>query len=124
MCKARLRFVVPIVVVILGISWLLDSLDVAPGINWVQTVGLATAGILILVIGGIDKATVVVGPFLMTKSVCTLLAHAGVLGQSREMPILVIVLGCLLLLVQILKLPTPGILGGQYWASANVRRRQ
>ncbi len=122
MRKARMNFVVPIVIVILGVSWLLDSLDVAPGVNWVRTVGLATAGVLVPVIGGIDKLTVVMCPFLITTSVCELMRQTGSLKQSEEMPILLIVLGALVLVEQILRIRTPNVLKSRYQADDEKRR--
>ena len=104
------RFVVPILVILLGVTWLLNVLEIIPGVDWMWTVGLAAVGILTLTAGGINKLTLVVGPFFMVASVCSILRQTGRLEIDREVPILTIVLGCLLLLVQLLKLPLPDIL--------------
>jgi hypothetical protein len=104
------RFVVPILVILLGVTWLLNVLKIIPGVDWMWTVGLATVGILTLAVGGINKLSIVVGPFFMVASVCSVLRQTGRLEIDREVPILTIVLGCLLLLVQLLKLPLPDIL--------------
>ena len=111
----RMKFAAPVIVVVLGVSWLLDTWNVAANVNWVPTVGLATAGACVLVVGGIDKLTVVVGPFLIAVSVCRSLSRIGSLAERVEMPVYVIILGCLLLLVQVAKIPTPGILTREYW---------
>jgi hypothetical protein len=104
------RFVVPILVILLGGTWLLNVLKIIPGVDWIWTVGLSAVGILTLAVGGINKLTVVIGPFFMVASVCSLLRQTSRLEIDREVPILTIVLGCLLLLVQCLKLPLPDIL--------------
>lgn len=104
------RFVVPVLVILLGVTWLLNVLGIIPGVDWMWTVGLAAVGILTLTAGGINKLTVVIGPFFMIASVCSILRQTGRLDIAREIPILTIVLGCLLLLVQWLNLPLPGIL--------------
>jgi hypothetical protein len=54
--------------------------------------------------------SVVVGPFLMIGSVCSLLRQLGKLPIDREVPILTIILGILMLLVQLLNLPLPEML--------------
>jgi hypothetical protein len=111
----RMKFAAPIIVVMLGVSWLLDTWDVATGVNWVLTVGLATTGVCVLVVGGIDKLTVVMGPFLIAVSAGRFLSQIGRLAECVEKPIYVIVLGCLLLLAQVPKIPTPSILKRESW---------
>jgi hypothetical protein len=107
---SRRRFVVPILVILLGITWLLNVINFIPGVDWIWTVGLAAVGILTLAVGGINKLTIVTGPFFIVASVCSILRQTGRLELDREVPILTIVLGCLLLLGQVVKLPTPDIL--------------
>ena len=110
MIESRKRFVVPILVILLGITWLLNVLNIIPGVDWIWTVGLAAVGILTLAVGGVNKLTVVTGSFFMVASVCSILRQTGRLEIDREVPILTIVLGCLLLLVQFINLPLPEIL--------------
>jgi hypothetical protein len=97
-------------VILLGVTWLLNVLKIIPGVDWMWTVGLAAVGILTLAVGGINKLTVVIGPLFMVASVCSILRQTGRLEVDREVPILTIVLGCLLLLVQLINLPVPDIL--------------
>ncbi|MFC1461991.1 hypothetical protein ACFLQU_00155 [Verrucomicrobiota bacterium] len=123
MQSTQITHIAPCVVIILGVSWLLDSLSVMPEVNWVRTVGLATAGALVLILGGLNKLTVVAGPLLVTKSACMLLTQTGLLASHSEMPVLVIVLGCLLLLVQTPKLPTPGLMQSEHWVGGSPRRQ-
>ena len=111
----RMKLVAPAIVVILGASWLLNTWDLVAGVNWVQTVGLVAAGVCVPIIGGIDKLTAVVGPFLIAVSACRFLGQIGSLGERVEMPIYVIILGCLVLLVQVARIPTPGIFKREFW---------
>lgn len=113
MAASRKRFVVPIIVILLGVTWLLNVLKIIPGVDWIWTVGLAAVGILTLAVGGINRLTVVIGPFFIVASVCSILRQTGRLEIDREIPILTIVLGCLLLLVQLIKLPLPDILNSE-----------
>jgi hypothetical protein len=89
---------------------LLNVLKVLPGVDWIWTVGLAAAGVLTLAVGRINALTVVIGPFFMVASVCSILRQTGRLEIDREIPILTIVVGCLLLLVQLINLPVPEML--------------
>ena len=44
----------PLVLITLGTGWLLTTIGIAPGVDWVWTLGLAIAGLLTMVIDGID----------------------------------------------------------------------
>lgn len=100
----------PVLVIALGVTWLLNVMNVLPGVDWIWTVALAATGLIVLMFGGINKLTVVVGPFLMIGSVCSLLRQLDKLPIDREVPILTIILGILMLLVQFLNLPLPEML--------------
>jgi hypothetical protein len=104
------EMIAPILVIALGVTWLLNVLEIMPGVDWIWTVGLAAVGLIALLLGGINKLTAVVGPFLMIGSVCSLLRQLDKLPIDREVPILTIILGILMLLVQILDLPMPDAL--------------
>lgn len=104
------KLIVPILTIIVGVTWLLNVLDILPGVDWMWTVGLAAAGILSIAIGGLNKLTVVIGPFLVAASLCSLLRQTGRLAVDREIPVLVIILGVLMLVSQLSRLPVPDVL--------------
>jgi len=64
-------------------------------------------GVLILVVGAIDKVTIVVGPFLIISTVVSLLRQTGRLSENTEVPCLMIVVGLLALIARFLPLPMP-----------------
>jgi hypothetical protein len=101
------KLIVPVFTILVGIAWFLNVMGVMRGVDWVWTLGLATAGILSLVAGGLNKITVVTGPFLLVASVCSLLRQTGRLAADHEIPVLVIVLGILMLISQLSNLPVP-----------------
>jgi len=101
------RFLVPVIIIMLGSTWLLNVLGVVPDVDWVLSGGLAGAGVLILAFGGMDKVTMVAGPWLLIASVTSLLRETGRLEFGHEVPILTVLLGALLLLAELLKLPLP-----------------
>jgi hypothetical protein len=98
---------VPILTITLGIGWLLTALDVAPRIDWAWTLGLAVIGLATLALGGIDKVTVVVGPFFLIGSLLSVLRQSGRLTLDVEVPILVITAGVLMLVARSKAVRTP-----------------
>lgn len=105
---SRGLLVLAVLIITLGVGWLLTALAVGPGIEWVWTLGLGAAGVLTFVLsGGLDKLSVVFGPFLLVGSVLSIFRQAGSLRIDIEVPILVIVLGALLLIAQMPFVPLP-----------------
>ena len=99
--------VVPILLIALGIGWLMTVHQVIPGVNWVWVLGLALAGLLMFVLGGVNKFTVVVGPFLMIATVFSLLRQTGRISIDTEVPSMVIVAGLLWMASYFLPVPPP-----------------
>jgi hypothetical protein len=99
--------VFPILLITVGVGWLLTTLGVAPGIDWVWTLGLAVVGLLAFLVGGFDKVTVVVGPFFILASFLSILRQTGRLHVDIEVPMLVIIAGVLLLVARTTAIPTP-----------------
>lgn len=97
----------PILIITVGAGWLLTTQDVIPGVNWVWVLGLAVVGVLILVAGGLDKVTAVVGPFLIIATLFSLLRQTGRISIDTEVPSLVIAAGVLMLVARLLPLPAP-----------------
>jgi hypothetical protein len=100
--------VLAILIITVGVGWLLTAQGIGPGINWVWTLGLGVVGFLAFVLsGGIDKLSVVFGPFFLVGSFLSILRQRGQLKVDTEIPILVIVLGVLLLVARLRSIPTP-----------------
>jgi hypothetical protein len=99
---------VSLLVIAIGIAWLLNTMHILPGVNWVWTIGLAAGGVFVLALGGLNKLSVVVGPFLIIASVFSLLRQRGAINVDHEVPSLVIALGALMLLSAIAPLPQAG----------------
>ena len=97
----------PCLLIAIGAGWLLTTLGVAPGIDWVWTLCLAIVGILAFVVGGFDKVTLVVGAFFIITSFLAILRQYGYISIDVEVPILVMTAGILLLVARHPSIPIP-----------------
>jgi len=107
MTQDRKTLVVPFLLIAVGCGWLLTTLGVVPGIDWVWTLGLAVIGLLAFAVSGFDKVTVVIGPFFIAASGLSILRQTGRLDLDIEVPILVILAGILLLVARLHAIPMP-----------------
>lgn len=105
--KCPKSLILPVLLITVGTGWLLTTAEVLPGVDWVWVLGLAILGFLVLLIGGIDKVTVVVGPFLMISTIFSLLRQTGRLSADIEVPCLLIVAGLLAVFAHFLPVPRP-----------------
>ena len=103
--------IVSFLVIALGAAWLLNAKGVLPGVNWVWTGGLGFVGLMVLVLGGVNKLTIVVGPWLLLASAMSVMRQTGRLSIDHEVPVLVITLGVLMLLSSLA--PIPGATGSK-----------
>jgi hypothetical protein len=95
-------------IIIVGVGWLLSAAGYAPGINWIWASALAAVGVATFVLsGGLDKFSIVLGPFFLVASLMSVARQAGWLSAALETPKLVILLGVLLLLARWKAIPLP-----------------
>jgi hypothetical protein len=99
--------ILPLLLITVGSGWLLSVLEVAPGIDWIWTLGLAVVGFLTFAVGGFDKLTIVVGPYFILASCLSILRQTNRLELDIEVPILVIAAGVLLLIARLPRVPVP-----------------
>ncbi|MEQ8852472.1 hypothetical protein [Gimesia sp.] len=103
----RKTLVIPLLIIAVGTGWLLTTLNVVPGLNWIWILGLAITGLTSLAVSGIDKSSVLIGPFFLIASTLSVLRQIGYVTFNIEIPILVIVIGCLLLIARSPSIPLP-----------------
>ncbi len=108
MAKDKKTLAVPILLITLGVGWLLTTMGIVPEVDWAWTLGLAIVGVLTFVLSGVDKVTVVVGPFFLVASCLSLLRQIDRLNIDKEVPILVIAAGVLLLVAHLPSIRAPG----------------
>ncbi len=107
MSKPKQPIIGAILLIILGSGWLLNNLKLIPGVDLIWILALGGFGIIILTFGGINKLTVVAGPYLMIASVLAMLRQTGRLPFDQEVPILMIVLGLLVLISYVSPISEP-----------------
>jgi hypothetical protein len=100
MPASRSSIVLPLLLIVVGVGWLLTASGVAPGIDWLWTLGLAGVGFMTFIVGGFNKFTVVTGPFFIVTSILSVLRQTGRISFDVEIPILVILAGILLLVAR------------------------
>jgi hypothetical protein len=89
------KFIAPGLVVLFGVIWLLNALDIIPPFNFIWTALLAGSGIGILASNGWNKAGFPWGVFFLLTAVFSVLRQSGRLDLKVELPVLVISIGLL-----------------------------
>lgn len=95
----------PVVLIVLGITWLLNSLDWLPDIHWLWILGLAGAGIAILMLDGITKSSVVAGPMLILAGFLSFCRQYYGLGWRFIIPLMLIAAGTFMLVARSPSIP-------------------
>jgi hypothetical protein len=90
----------PVVLIVLGAAWLLNSLHWLPAIHWLWILGLAGAGIAILVLDGVTKSSVVAGPLLILAGVLSFCRQYYELGWRFIIPVMLIAAGITMLIAR------------------------
>ncbi|MGD9789394.1 MAG: hypothetical protein AB7Q00_06045 [Phycisphaerales bacterium] len=103
----KVLIVVASLIVLVGLGWLLSGLGLMPEVNWIWVGGLTVSGLLVVALGGIDRMTLTVGPFLLAAAIGSFLRQSGSLDAKIELPALVLVFGMLMLLNLVLPVKNP-----------------
>ena len=103
----RASYIIPVLLIAVGIGWLLGTLGFGPQVLWVWTFSLGALGILAFVVGGFDKVTVVIGPIFLLAAVMSYFRQTGQLAPNVEVPGLMVATGLLLLLAHHPSIPVP-----------------
>src|SRR5688572_25487437 len=100
--------VLGLLIITVGVGWLLTVQGIGQGIDWIWTLGLGVVGIAAFVIsGGVDKVSIIIGPFFIIASVLSILRQSGQLKTDFEVPVLVILVGVLVVVAQMSFVPVP-----------------
>lgn len=95
----------PVVLILLGATWLLHTLHWLPDVHWLWVIGLAGAGVAILLLDGITKSSIVAGPLLILAGLMSFLRQQYGLGWNIEIPVMLIAAGMLMLVARAPAIP-------------------
>lgn len=88
----------PLFLIAAGAVWFLKSTGVLPATATLIAIGLAVVGIVVLLVDGINKQSIVSGPFLVYIGGAVYLRNEYIFGYSPLIALGMIILGALLLL--------------------------
>jgi hypothetical protein len=104
---SRNALVVAILLITLGTAWLLEIHHIGAPVSWPWPMLLTVIGALFLLVYGLNKITVVLGPFLIIGAVTNVLCQVNWMSVRSVIPSLVVAAGVLILLAYLLPLPLP-----------------
>jgi hypothetical protein len=87
----------PIILIVLGIAWLLNSLQWLPDVQWLWILGLSGSGAAILAIDGVTKSSIVAGPLLILAGILSFFHQYHSLGWRFIIPVFLIASGVTML---------------------------
>ncbi|EGV35809.1 hypothetical protein [Neisseria weaveri] len=90
--------VLPLFLIIGGAVWFLKATDILPATSTLVAVALAVIGLIVLIMDGINKQSIVAGPLLIYIGAAIYIRGQYFLGYSPLIALGMILLGCLLLL--------------------------
>ena len=90
--------VLPLFLIIAGALWFLKTTDILPATSVLISTALVLAGIVVLVMDGINKQSIVAGPLLIYIGAAVYLRSQYFTELSALIALGMIILGCLLLL--------------------------
>ena len=96
---------IPVTLIAVGLGWLLWELRLFPDVDWIISLGFIAAGIAVMAIDGINKNSVVIGPFLVGIGVAWFLHDRYYLPWRVEIPGLLVLLGLLMLVARSPRIP-------------------
>lgn len=107
MASTKQPLIAGLLLIAVGSGWLLNNLEIVPGVNWIWTLGLGLIGVAWLALGGVNKLTAVLGPFLIAASILSYFRQTGRIEQGHELPGLMVLLGVLILVSSCRCVPAP-----------------
>ena len=90
----------PVTLIVVGLGWLLWEFRLFPDVDWIITLGFIAGGVLVLVLDGINRNSVVVGPFLVAVGVAWFMHDRYLTNWRLIVPVMLVVLGALMLIAR------------------------
>ena len=91
---------IPVTLIAVGLGWLLWELRLFPDVDWIISLGFIAAGIAVMVIDGINKNSVVIGPFLIAIGLAWFVHDRYGTHWRYIVPFMLVLLGLLMLIAR------------------------
>lgn len=98
----------PVTLIVVGLGWLLWEFRLFPDVDWIIGLGFIAGGIAVMAIDGINKNSVVIGPFLVAVGIAWLLHDRYGTNWRYIVPVMLVLLGALMLVARSPKVPERG----------------
>ena len=95
----------PITLIAVGLVWLLWYQGWMPDKDWVIAIGFIAAGVAVLVLDGLTKNSVVMGPFLIAIGIAWVIHDRYRTSYSLIVPAMLVILGVLMLVARSPSIP-------------------
>jgi hypothetical protein len=95
----------PVALIVVGLGWLLWEFRLFPDLDWIIALGFVIGGVLVLVIDGINKNSIVLGPFLVGIGVAWFVHDRYFMPWRVMIPGLLVLLGLLMLVARSTRIP-------------------
>jgi hypothetical protein len=95
----------PVTLIVVGFGWLLWEFRLFPDVDWIIALGFIAGGIAVMAIDGINKSSVVIGPFLIAIGLAWLLHDRYGTHWRYIIPVMLVLLGALMLVARSAKIP-------------------
>lgn len=95
----------PITLIVVGLVWLLWYQGWLPDKDWVIAIGFIAAGVAVLLLDGLTKNSVVMGPFLIAIGISWVIHDRYRTSYSLIVPAMLVILGVLMLVARSPSIP-------------------
>jgi hypothetical protein len=95
----------PVTLIAVGLGWLLWEFRLFPDVDWIISLAFVAAGVAVMAIDGINKNSVVIGPFLIAVGGAWLMHDRYGTHWRFIIPALLVLLGALMLIARSSKVP-------------------
>ncbi|HEY6895444.1 MAG TPA: hypothetical protein VLG08_01750 [Casimicrobiaceae bacterium] len=90
----------PVTLIVVGLGWLLWEFRLFPDVDWIISLGFIVGGVAVLVLDGINKNSVVVGPLLVAIGIAWFVHDRYAMSWRVIVPVMLVVLGALMLIAR------------------------
>lgn len=95
----------PVTLIVVGAAWLLWELRLFPDIDWIISGAFVAGGIAVLILDGVNKNSIVIGPFLIGVGLAWFAHMHYWVSWHIVIPALLLLLGILMLVARSHRIP-------------------